>query len=122
MKIFQKKRLLKLADFLSRRVPEKHFHMGRWGMSGNLSLRPRECNTSGCALGWATVLFKHQGYTMGRGGPHYCGTWGLSSAVLFFGIPENSVYKLFFSDVFSRGLTAKQVARRIRREVKRLSK
>lgn len=118
MKPFQKKRLLKLANFLSRQVPEKHFYMGNWGMYGVLSLNSHKCGTSGCALGWATVLFKRQGYNMGSRGPEYRGASGLDSAVSFFGISGFSAHHLFSASDNNRWLSTKQVAKNIRQEVK----
>lgn len=118
MKPFQKKRLLKLANFLSRQVPEKNFHMGVWGILGVLSLKPHKCGTSGCALGWATVLFKRQGYNMGSRGPEYQGDLGLDSAVSFFGISGFSAHRLFSAFGENCRLSTKQVAKNIRQEVK----
>lgn len=118
MKPFQKKRLLKLADFLSRQVPETNFYMGAWGMWGVLSLNPHKCNINGCALGWATVLFKRQGYKMGHGGPQYRGDYGLSSAVSFFGLSTRASDALFSASEDNRELTTKQVAKNIRQELK----
>lgn len=54
------RRLLKLADFLDG-VPEKNFDYGSWGDFEDPAVP--ECQTSGCALGWATQMraFKRLG-------------------------------------------------------------
>lgn len=58
-------RLAKLATFLYR-VPRDRFNMNRWILDGEgtLSLDSRVCNTQGCAIGWATVLFADVGFCL----------------------------------------------------------
>jgi hypothetical protein len=46
-----KERLLRLADFLEREVPENRFDLAKWS-NGDLSL----CGTTACACGWATTI------------------------------------------------------------------
>jgi len=55
-------RLLKLANFLEKKIPKRYFDMsmflgegedGRFYRHANIS-----CGTPGCALGWATAIFK----------------------------------------------------------------
>jgi hypothetical protein len=48
----QKRRLLRLADFLET-VPRRQFNMKVWGNGTD----PKECGFAGCAGGWATSIF-----------------------------------------------------------------
>jgi hypothetical protein len=47
-----RERLLRLADFLEKEVPDDQFDMGQWASKEALG----ECGTAGCALGWATCI------------------------------------------------------------------
>lgn len=58
------KRLLKLADFLEKRVPSKRFNLNHFA---DWDFKPKKCGTTACALGWASVCFPKNIMTCGNG-------------------------------------------------------
>lgn len=137
IKVFNR-RLLKLADKLDE-VPRNRFNYGSWvgddwGGKPNLS-----CGTKACALGWATTMpeFRRLGLKLNyygepylkeeKGGAttgrnpgdknyHYSDTQDVEDVILrLFG---NGCLHLFFPQSGEMSLTAKQVAKKIRRFVK----
>ena len=52
------KRLLKLADYLEKRVENKKFDMGTWGshVGDHDPKKDNFCGTTACAMGWATMI------------------------------------------------------------------
>lgn len=123
-----KKRLLKLADFLDT-VPRRSFNMDNWvtrEATGPEGDTPGECGFAGCALGWAAhgKLFA-QLRLDGCNRPTYRRTPGsrlvarhFSAAVELFDI-ESSDADHLFGNWFGRAVTPHQEARRIREFVAR---
>lgn len=68
-----KTRLLLLADALETRIPREKFDLHGWRSWLNVSddALLHECNTTGCAVGWACALpeFQAQGLHWNRGWP-----------------------------------------------------
>lgn len=121
MNTTQRKRLLKLADFIVERVPKKRFNMARYGtMLGELDRQP--CGTAGCALGWCTVLFRRIGCTADSqsGLPAYKDLMGYGVGVELFGLTYEQSEELFSGT--KSGQSAKQVRRDILRFVAQLDK
>lgn len=130
-----KKRLLKLADFLDQ-LPRQKFDftvIGRLGtkpMAEALKARKESCGTVGCAMGWMPAVFprltrwvpldsKNVSIALRRDGPPLEYDWAVAGIV--FGLPLEETIYLFdptTSDL-GRGATPKQVARHIRAFVKR---
>lgn len=134
------KRLLKLADKL-KTVPDANFNMGQWFGDDTTSLGatlpdPIMCGTAACALGWATTipefhraglgLFRSYGsfvpclFSM-KGDGYPVVARGLEAGQVFFGLTYEQANDLFGieKDV---GKTAKEMAAKIRRLVKKASK
>lgn len=120
MNAIQRKRLLKLADYIVEQVPKERFNMARFGtMFGELD--EQSCGTAGCALGWATVLFRRIGCTVIDGMPSYRGNRnGYGVGVELFGLTYKQSEKLFSGT--KTGHSAKQVRRDIIRFVAKLDK
>lgn len=120
MNTIQRKRLLKLADFIVERVPKEKFSMSRYGtMLGNL--HTTGCGSEGCALGWATTLFRRIGCTICDAGvPVYKGRTGFGVGVELFGLTYEQSEALFSGT--KSGRSAKQVRRDILRLVVKLDK
>lgn len=117
------KRLLELAAFL-RTIPERQFDL--WDFAGSTSgllldgLKRRmslDCNTTACAIGWATALwpkqfwFSKEGYMKTADGEDDYGE-------LFFAVSDDQ-WEMLFSPGVKR--TAKQEAAFIERFVKERS-
>lgn len=108
-----KKRLLKLADFVAT-IPRNEFEMWTFWLNG-------PCGTVGCAIGHAAraglfreLTFHPRSHTSRgrvRSGRHY----GLHAAIPVFGIDEAAAERLFLEHYNHR--TPIQVARNIRRYV-----
>lgn len=112
----QRKRLLKLADFIVEKVPKERFDMNRFGTRwGELD----DCGSAGCALGWSTVLFRRDGCAIAGGMPTYKNRPGFGIAVELFGLTYNQSEELFTG---TGDRTAKQVRRDILRLVAKLDK
>jgi hypothetical protein len=58
MLVMQKKRLLKLARFLREYVRDRWFKLDHWAEKG---FKEKQCGTTACGLGWATVCFPRSG-------------------------------------------------------------
>ncbi len=63
----EKGRILKLATYLEGPVAAAHkrtkgrkFNMGSWASDAKIGVTRNLCGTSGCALGFASVVFKRQ--------------------------------------------------------------
>ncbi len=110
--------LLDLADYLENVVEPESFDMESWA-TGPLD----QCNTAGCAVGWATKLFGHLGLHLAPLGggqiPAYedCTSWRAVSR--FFWIAGEEAEYLFMGGGYDNGdeTTPQQVAERIRRFV-----
>ena len=134
MNKIHKRRLNKLADFLSV-LPRDKFKMTRWF---------NECGTPSCALGWSTTLFKRSGFyrvsnlvrsdfyrgsSLIRGSslvrsvidykvPAYRDEQGYPAAEKFFGILQSESAHLFNPYNYPKqAATPKMVARRIRKVI-----
>ena len=111
MKAIYRKRLLKLAAFLAgpvaraeKRSGNQKFDMRTYASHrGNIGLRKKECNTSACALGWASKLwprtfnFNEEGWFLIDG--RFLGDW--SQPGEFFGLTNENA-RLAFSGSFVR--------------------
>lgn len=117
MNAIQRKRLLKLGDFIVEQVPKEKFNMNIFGTSmGPLD----SCGTAGCALGWCTVLFKKQGVDTDGYAPTYKNRSGYGVGVTLFGLTYHQSGELFSGT--KSGRSAKQVRRDILRLVAKLDK
>lgn len=117
MNATQRKRLLKLADFIVEKVPKHRFDMARYGtMNGELN----ECGFSGCALGWSTVLFRNIGCYIWKGAPRYKDRTAFGIGISLFGLTQEQSVKLFSGTKV--GKSAKQVRRDIIRLVAKLDR
>lgn len=121
-----RQRLAKLATFLYR-VPRDRFNMNRWKAReyGTLSLNPIECNTQGCAIGWATILFAEDGFCLstndGYGSipvPNWNGCRNWKAIEKFLDLSYEDAFVLFASNDETRHLGPRQVAVRIRKFLK----
>jgi hypothetical protein len=111
--------LLDLADYIEviGQQHPKSFSMNKWA-TGPLN----ECNTAGCAVGWASVLFAHLGLSLGRWGydgtlaPSYGKHRGWLAVQEFFGVLDGEDSYLFCGSEYEAYdiTTPKQVADRIR--------
>lgn len=134
-----KKRLLKLADFLDA-LPRKNWNFGWWMNSNETKKNPKvgDCGTVGCALGWATTIpsFKRAGLKLIPGVnfnrlqplfPAYSGLIAVEAASAFFDIPQSDARDIFIEgEQPDRGLgpfvdnisTPKKFAKMLRKYVK----
>ena len=99
-----KKRLLRLADFLENNVPIKKFYMGTWASKEDIN----ECGTTACAMGWATKIpeFAAAGLYLGKSDavlqgrnpiitPRFAGRASFAAASAFFKITDRAALWLF---------------------------
>lgn len=119
-------RLAKLATFLYL-VPRARFNMGRWRDNevGTLSLDRRVCNTQGCAIGWATVLFADEGFRLspeassnGVPLPQWGAHNGWDAIEGLLALSREASLALFGNTDETRHLGPRQVAVRIRKFLK----
>ena len=91
-------RLEKLSKYLREDVPRSHFDTAVWARRG---FEDRECGTSACALGWATICFPGEGLRLEYddssdcGGVVYEGEMGFDAAARFLDIPFEHAVVLF---------------------------
>lgn len=103
----QRKRLLKLADFIVEQVPEENFDMSSFGNVNRGDV--------GCALRWATVLFQKLGTSTIRGHtPEYKNRIGYGVGVPLFGLTYGQS-----EDLFS-GTNGYKSAKQVRRDILRV--
>jgi len=57
-----KTKLTKLANFLATKVKPKWFLLKTWASSPGF--KQKECGTTACAVGWATMAFKGEGLAL----------------------------------------------------------
>lgn len=117
MNALQRKRLLRLTDFIVAEVPKEKFDMGRFGTPDGMT---PDCGTSGCAIGWCTVFFKRTGVTVSGSAPAYKGFIGIDIAMPLFGLTSKQAFLLFSGK--NVGQSAKQVRRSIINLVNKLDK
>lgn len=118
-------RLGKLTDFLLT-VPEKQFNLSNWASSGDLS--EKNCNTVGCAGGWATVLFKKDGLELVDNDftriPYikYKNYYGWAAIEYFFDIEYDDAEYLFCANSYNdrNKTTSKTVSERIKEFIRPL--
>lgn len=124
-----KKRLLKLADFLET-VPAKAFNIRNWQRDPATKPEgktPGECGFAGCAVGWAVHAKLFRGlkfgeYEYGSNVPHYQGEYEWEAVSTLFDINNgcNGTGQFQDAEFLFCGLsydidpTPKQVAKRIR--------
>lgn len=123
-----KERLLKLADFLET-VPKKNFNLETFAESDKdesinsfiKRFRKKECGTTGCALGWCTVVFPRKF----KFEHNFCNSdcdiglnMGWETADEFFGLRRIESEYLFMKDKYPLNKrTPKCVSKRIRKFV-----
>lgn len=124
----QKKRLLKLADFLET-VPEQKFSLATWVQSMPTKPEARaegSCGFAGCAIGWAVhaKLFRGLSFVEEEDqkyvnrGPSYKGLSDFPAVNHLFDISTNDSFSLFIDTAYPGwSATPKQVADRIRKFV-----
>jgi hypothetical protein len=134
-----KRRLLKLADFLETKVPPTRFNFNRWVGYDWKGADDISCGTSACALGWATQMpeFRKLGLRLvlteeniggvqlskGRGGrrPRAAGPLSMRAAMRLFGLTNKQAEYLFVPHISEGGPGAEAtpvvVANHIRRFV-----
>lgn len=114
-----RERLAQLATFLYL-VPRDRFNMTRWKCNerGTLSLDSNQCNTQGCAIGWATVLFAEDGFRLGIPVPAWGKLDGWTAIKKFLDLPSYVAEALFSNTTTTANLGPRQVAVRIRRFLK----
>lgn len=119
-----KRRLLKLADFLEHEVKPHWFDLLSFASEGFLK---RECGSTACALGWAPTCFPRSGLSLNQSFPAFRYTpkgggrrhGGYAAAEVFFGLSDEQSSYLFSPPSYEpkrRGRMA--VVRRIRSFVK----
>lgn len=147
----EKELMLKLADFL-KTIPRNKFDMGAWminknfdgaafkaikhvkdpGLTDKLIVRPLNCKTSGCAIGWATTMpeFKRRGLKLIAGSENAfdAGVYlvknnqivekQFKAVGIIFGISEGEAWELFRLRETKSKNTPKAVAKRLRKFVK----
>lgn len=123
-----KKRLLKLADFLET-VPAEAFDIVEWQSqpaSKPEGERPGQCGFAGCAVGWAAHGKLFRSFKINKAGKLRYGpdddalrSWvavdtvfGFTPSSIWFGSPEAT--HLFAAQSYPDDPTPKQVAKRIR--------
>lgn len=121
-----KKRLLKLADFLET-VPRRAFNMDYWvarEATKPEGKAPGSCGFAGCAMGWAQHAKLFRGLELGESWvgeqtPTFNGATGFEAAAQLFSIDHGNSRFLFGSDSYGAIVnpTPKQVAKRIRKFV-----
>lgn len=117
-------RLIKLATFLYR-VPRNQFNTEQWASAG-FDARNPTCGTTACAIGWATTIFKDEGFFLSPfctlvGAqpliPHYKSKVNWKAVVSFFQISDYDAFKLF-SPKRSSNHGPRQVAKDIKHFLK----
>ena len=105
-----RERLTILADFLDA-LPEqldeqKRFDMNYYWLAAPIVIAQYEdCETVGCALGWAATIpaFQQAGFCHSRyagGAPSYLDRFGISAATAFFGLSETQAIRLFMPGIY----------------------
>jgi hypothetical protein len=73
-----RERLAKLANFLRhdvrliktcRQSADFKFDLRAWASADKIGLGRARCNTSACAVGWATTIFRRQGFKLEAASP-----------------------------------------------------
>jgi hypothetical protein len=121
-------RLLTLGHLLLE-VPEARFDLEHWAYEDvdgfrrtNVSVEEltENCNTVGCAVGWATTIpsFRKAGLRLRNGVPIWDGCGGMPECGVkeFFGLTDREEFRLFYSQGYVRNgwnVTPRMVARKI---------
>lgn len=120
-----KKRLLKLADFLES-VPPRKFNLSTWVQSMPTQAEgdaEGSCGFAGCAVGWAVHAKLFRGLSFGEAEiddeanrpPKYRGFYGFTAIEILFDIEFDEGCHLFDDAAYpNHKATPKQVAKRIR--------
>ena len=116
-------KLLKLADFLENEVKDSWFALSSWATKG---FTKKECGTTACAAGWATVCFPKSGLRLqpigdvvGLNESHESQEMtimgGPPAVRKFFGIDIDTYRHLFDQDSYPAGRDGrKNVVKRLR--------
>lgn len=107
MKNSTKRKLLKLANFLERKVQEDWFNINVFAHSG---FDKKECGTAACAAGWATQCFWFSGLRLKPADGnseemqlHYRDREGLRAVTEFFDLTHHEASYLFHPDYYPAG-------------------
>lgn len=112
----RKDRLLKLANFLEKKVKPKWFALHTWAEEG---WKEKECGTTACAMGWATVCFPRSKLTISKTGVlKYGNSLNWQAVKKFMQISEGDALYLFSDHSYNYLGTRKDVIERIRQYVK----
>ncbi len=117
-----KQKLRKLADFLDNEVKDAWFDLGYWAKKGFLE---KQCGTTACAAGWATVCFPKSGLTLcPRSAYHprseelvvsYGRARGIVAVMEFFGFNGETARYLFLPSEYPHHRRGRRsVAKRLR--------
>ncbi len=121
-----KQKLLKLADFLEHKVKRGWFDLETWGTHG---FPEKECGTTACAAGWATVCFPRSGLSLVPSSNGYYGQTldicfkrtqssprirGIKAVEKFFEIDADTAEYLFDPEEYPARRGKKSVIRRLR--------
>ena len=119
-----KTKLIILADFLAKKVKPEWFDMEQWGTRG---FPEKKCNTTACAVGWATVAFPNQGLELVNSSSNalspldirYLDLDYFDASAAFFNINLHAAHFLFAPECYPKERAEKkQVVARIRQMVK----
>jgi hypothetical protein len=126
-----KARLLRLAAFLEYEVPAERFDLSRWSNSRKIMMG--ECGSVGCAIGWATVLYRDEGLNLIKefvygitypihvvsgtdchGEPYTITYEGWDAVSIFFDITFKQSMYLFYIESYKPPYSMANVIKRIR--------
>lgn len=117
-----KKKLLKLADFLAKKVKPSWFDIYSFASKG---FTEKKCGTTACACGWATVCFPRSGLQLvddtcddAYAFLSYKGEEDFVAAAKFFGITIDQSVFLFQPSYDENSDSKKGTINRIRKFVK----
>lgn len=116
-----RKNLEELADFLSK-LPEERFDYSSWVGAGWQGKPDLSCGTTACALGWAmqlpfakeigAFLYQHRGMVEFHGPEGHVSAGKIAETLFDLELWEHD--HLFYPDDSESGMTAKDVAKKIR--------
>lgn len=116
-----RKRLIKIADFLENEVESRWFNIHIWASRG---FRERKCGSAACVLGWTTAAFPRSGVRLSKRFGELRFIFGRKSeyeaGAAFYGIDSDDALYLFAPGSYPhRGRGRMAVIRRLRSFVKR---
>ena len=113
---------IKYLESIPDRVAESHFDMTDW-LRGNLTGKPWECGTRGCAGGWMTFMPELQAAGLTRsniGTPFFHGEYGAAALATLLGIEWEDAEEIFYDFKIETGPKAiKEVCQKLRTLLRR---